>query len=165
MSKIIFLDIDGVLNCNKTMRFLPGNYLFVDARKVLRLRDIVERTGAQIVLSSTWRYGASANSLWSDKIAYCELIKEFKRLRCPLWIDCTPIIPVVNREKEIQAWLEKHPEVTDYVILDDYWQELMEEIQHLVICNEVTGLTKKEAERAVAMLNNEKYVVEDKDDE
>jgi hypothetical protein len=161
MSKIIFLDVDGVLNCWSTTRVLPGNYLFVDTRKVLRLRDIVERTGAQIVLSSTWRCTESV----SDKMAYSRLVEEFKRLRCPLWIDCTPIIPVVNREKEIQAWLSQHPEVTDYVILDDYWQELMEEIEHLVICDEATGLTKKEAERAVAMLNNEKYVVEDEDDE
>ena len=161
MSKIIFLDVDGVLNCWSTTRFLPGRYLFVDARKVLRLRDIVERTVAQIVLSSTWRCIERP----SDKMAYNRLVEEFKRLRCPLWIDCTPIIPVVNREKEIQAWLAQHPEVENYVILDDYWQELMEEIEHLVICDEAIGLTKKEAARAIAMLNTEKYVVEDEDNE
>lgn len=154
MSKIIFLDIDGVLNCWSTTRFLFNHCLFVDTRKVLRLRDIVERTNAQIVLSSSWRCTESA----SDKRAYHQLMEEFKRLRCPLWIDVTPIIPVVNREKEIQAWLEKHPEVTNYVILDDYWQELMEEIEHLVICDEAIGLTKKEAERAIAMLNNEEEI-------
>lgn len=155
MSKVIFLDIDGVLNCNKTVRMLDNTYMFVDARKILRLRNIIERTGAKLVLSSSWRYGAGKYSLPHDAMAYLKLREEFRRLRCPLWEDMTPIIPVVNREVEIKAWLDEHPEVTNFVILDDYWQELMEYYKHLVICDEAVGLTKERAEEAIRILNEE----------
>ena len=152
MSKIIFLDIDGVLNCWNTTRFIE-HYYFVDTRKVLRLKDIVARTDAEIVLISSWRDGASKNASFTDKLLYEELVDEFRRLRCPLWVDMTPNIPVVNREVEIQTWLSQHPEVENYVILDDYWQELLSLKDHLVICDEARGLEKKEAELAINMLN------------
>jgi hypothetical protein len=51
--------------------------------------------------------------------------------------------------------LDEHPEVTNFVILDDYWQELMEYYKHLVICDETIGLTKERAEEAIRILNEE----------
>lgn len=153
--KIIFLDIDGVLNTYATRRFLvcsPGT-LFVDTRKVLRLRDIVERTGAELVLSSTWRYGADPNALYVEKYALRELIAEFKRVRCPLWVDMTPIIPRSKREREIYAWLLQHPEVDNFVILDDVWEELEFYKDRLVETSMFYGLTKERAELAIRMLN------------
>ena len=146
---------DGVLNTYATRRFLqcsPGT-LFVDTRKVLRLRDIVERTGAELVLSSTWRYGADPNSLYIEKYALRELVTEFKRVRCPLWVDMTPIIPRSKREREIYTWLLQHPEVENFVILDDVWEELEFYKDRLVQTSMFYGLTKERAELAVKMLN------------
>ena len=54
--KIIFLDIDGVVNCMYTKQRLRG-IIFVDPRKIQLVKDIVAATGARIVLTSTWRYG------------------------------------------------------------------------------------------------------------
>jgi HAD domain in Swiss Army Knife RNA repair proteins len=53
--KVIFLDIDGVLNCKKTPnpRRLP---YIVDRRLLSRFKRLIDRTGAKVVLSSTWRY-------------------------------------------------------------------------------------------------------------
>jgi hypothetical protein len=126
--------------------------LFVDTRKVLRLRDIIERTGAELVLSSTWRYGAEPNALYVEKYALRELIAEFKRVRCPLWVDMTPIIPRVNREKEIFAWLYTH-DVDNFVILDDVREELNWYKDRLVLTSMFDGLTKERAELAIRMLN------------
>lgn len=148
--KIVFVDVDGVLNTVFSERRIYG-YTFVDTRKVLRLRDIVERTGAQLVLSSTWRIADTP----INKICYDTLKAEFERLRCPLWIDCTPIIPYVNREMEITAWLDEHPEVTNFVILDDDYKGLMKYYDHLVICDEAVGLTKERAEEAIRILKEE----------
>ncbi|MGC2316150.1 MAG: HAD domain-containing protein, partial [Bradyrhizobium sp.] len=53
--KVIFLDIDGVLNCEKTPNPRKFPYI-VDAALLARLRQLLERTGASVVLSSTWRY-------------------------------------------------------------------------------------------------------------
>lgn len=153
-NKIIFTDVDGVLNCAKTTRRLKcWNCMpFVDARKVLRLRDIVERTGAQLVLSSSWRVGRHEKAMYLDRMALIELEQEFKRLRCPVWIDCTPLIPFEDREVEVQKWLSQHPEVDKFVILDDVWEEFPNMREHLVATTERDGLNKERAELVVKML-------------
>lgn len=54
--KVIFLDVDGVLNSRNTTRRTAGGYTFIGSRQVSRLRHIVRQTGAKVVLSSDWRY-------------------------------------------------------------------------------------------------------------
>jgi hypothetical protein len=54
--KVIFLDIDGVLNTTSTTEMFE-EYTFVEDEKVQLLKQLVTRTGAKIVLSSSWRYG------------------------------------------------------------------------------------------------------------
>ena len=150
--KVIFLDVDGVLNTNFTKRTLYDYYTFVDRRKVFRLRDIIERTGAQIVLSSSWR------EIYSpiDKFCLETLAAEFNQVRCPLWIDITPVIRGGQRWQEIVKWLVRHPEVTNYIVLDDVAEELKPLERHLVITNPNRGLDKERAELAISMLNKEK---------
>ena len=152
--KCIFVDVDGVLNTSKTMRRLDccNEFTFVDIRKVLRLRDIVERTGAKLVLSSTWRFGAMPNAFFLEKEALRELVAEFRRVRCPLWFDITPYLPRAKRWQEINAWLILHPEVEEFVILDDVGEELKPFNDKLVLTNMHDGLTKERAELAIQML-------------
>ena len=52
--KIIFLDIDGVLNCEDTPNPRKFPYV-VDSRLLELFRELVSATGAIVVLSSTWR--------------------------------------------------------------------------------------------------------------
>lgn len=54
--KIIFLDIDGVLNCKKTRSRTKNGYTFVDNSKLELVKKIMLVTGAKVVLSSDWRY-------------------------------------------------------------------------------------------------------------
>ena len=151
--KIIFTDVDGVLNTSRTQRRLcvSDTHMFVDTRKVLRLRDIVERTGAKLVLSSSWRLGAMPNSLCLDREALRELAAEFRRVRCPLWSDVTPYLPRAKRWQEINAWLMNH-DIDDFIILDDVGEELKPFTDKLVLTNMHDGLTKERAELAVKML-------------
>ena len=60
--KIIFLDIDGVLNAfndfdEMFLEFqLTGvKKVVIDINKVLRLKEIIDKTGAKIVLISSWK--------------------------------------------------------------------------------------------------------------
>jgi hypothetical protein len=50
-------------------------------------------------------------------------------------------------------WLEEHPEVTSYVILDDQstFRQLKE---HFVQINPKSGITNEDAERVITILNN-----------
>lgn len=152
--KCVFVDVDGVLNTWTSQRRLEccHDFPFVDARKVLRLREIVERTGAQIVLSSSWRTGDHPKAFWLEAEALRELRREFIRLRCPLWVDSTPIFERAKRQKEIYAWLSLHPEVDNFIILDDVGEELMWYWDRLVLTDPRVGLNKERAELAIRML-------------
>lgn len=151
--KIIFVDVDGVLNTTKSTRRLAccNEFTFVDTRKVLRLREIVERTGAQLVLSSTWRLGADPKAFYFEREALRELVAEFRRLRCPLWFDVTPDLPHAKRWQEINAWLLCH-DTDDFIILDDVGEELKPFEDKLVLTNMHEGLTKERMEQAIKML-------------
>ena len=149
----MLISANGVLNTNKTTRRLDccSEFTFVDARKVLRLRDIVERTGAKLVLSSTWRLGAMSGAFFLEREALRELVAEFHRLRCPLWFDVTPDLPHAKRWQEINAWLMNH-DTDDFIILDDVGEELKPFSDKLVLTDPREGLTKERAELAIQML-------------
>ena len=52
--KVIFLDVDGVLNCHST-KDKCGDYIGIDDKKVALLKEIVDATGAIIILVSSWK--------------------------------------------------------------------------------------------------------------
>ena len=52
--KVIFLDVDGVLN-TPSSESRCGEYIGIDDEKVEKLKKIVEKTKAEIVLISTWK--------------------------------------------------------------------------------------------------------------
>ena len=102
--KVIFLDIDGVLNCRKTAN--PRELPYIVDRKLLkRLKRLLERTGARIVLTSTWRYDPAG--LFSAK-----------HWGIP-FMDVIPDMPKQPRRREILAWLKAHPQVKRFAIIDD----------------------------------------------
>jgi hypothetical protein len=102
--KVVFLDIDGVLNTRHTPNPHKLPYV-VDKTLVRRLRRLLARTKAKAVLSSTWRYDPAG--LFSAR-----------RYGIP-FIGCTPDLPQRPRREEVRAWLKKHPRVTRYAVLDD----------------------------------------------
>jgi hypothetical protein len=72
--KVIFLDIDGVLNSNDwyvyrrdnvPMDSVSAQYPFYefDPRAIERLNRIIESTEAKIVVSSSWRHGETVESM------------------------------------------------------------------------------------------------------
>ena len=87
--KVIFLDIDGVLNTSKTFIDIYNEYqktghkrLEIDLFRLEFLKSIVDSTGAVIVLSSSWRfYGQMKNGQFiplNDKMAkFIELLKKY----------------------------------------------------------------------------------------
>ena len=53
--RIIFCDVDGVLNHKGCIDRSPGGFTGVVEEHILNLKRIVDETGAKIVLSSDWR--------------------------------------------------------------------------------------------------------------
>lgn len=134
--KIIFLDIDGVLNgynrwnllgwriVNK-INYKPlilfyrkvANPFSIHKVKVKRLAKIVHTTNAKVVMSSSWRYG------WWKK-PYEKQSNDQKKLTDLLnkynieIIDITPTF-LDSRGEEINSWLSSHNNITNFIILDD----------------------------------------------
>ncbi len=121
--KVIFLDIDGVLNSNDwyvyrrdnvAMDSVDAQYPFYefDPRAVKRLNRIIEQTGAKIVVSSSWRSGETVESLQKllDSVG---VVGEVIGLTPHLW--CNKPYPDkdgyrVPRGCEIDWWLDNYGE-------------------------------------------------------
>lgn len=145
--RIIFLDIDGVLNDRKTRSRSPGGFTFVDTPKIRRLKRIIDATDAEVVLSSDWRYDRDDPALNADFIA---LENRLAKHGIEFY-GFTPNIAWDKRGLEIQSWLDDHKGVTGFVILDDRG-DMEPNLTHLVQTKMRDGLTEELADKAIAIL-------------
>ena len=144
---VIFLDFDGVLN---TRRFRTVHSGMIDEKHMIFLRRIVETTGARVVLSTSWRIHWDVLPENRSETGW-----EIDRIFGKYGIEIVgKVSEGLDRAKEIQHWLDGHPNVERYVILDDSpfgWGELA---QHLVQTGGLQdGLDNRTAEMAIAVLN------------
>jgi len=163
--KICFTDIDGVLN-NRSCYF-PGNQhpkygRNPDPKCVAALNWLCEKTGAQIVVSSTWRIGGldlmreTINSHWGVNGPVIDVTPRLLDYRG----DITLSVP---RGREIQAWLDRRKQdyahcgghwgdVDRFVILDDD-SDMEHLLPHLVKTDFEHGLTMEKAADAAKVLD------------
>lgn len=141
--KVIFLDVDGVLNNNRTVRTTKNLYTFVGKRHIRNLKHIINATGAKVVLSSDWRYDRDDPKSNSD---FLELKHELLKYGIRFY-GFTPELPDAHRGAEIEQWLKEHTEVEDYVILDDR-TDMEPNKDHWVQTVMNRGLGTEEAEAA-----------------
>src|SRR3569832_633792 len=102
--KVLFTDIDGVLNCRKTPNPRKLPYI-VDKKLLARFNGLVRDVEVTVVLTTTWRYDPAG--LFSAR-----------RWGIPFQ-DVLPDMPGRPRRNEVLAWLTAHPDVTRYALLDD----------------------------------------------
>lgn len=113
--KLIFLDMDGVMNSDRD--FLPLGYHKtgqisthpVGLFHVQCLRHIIEETGAKIVISSTWRH--TFNEAQFEAI--------FKVFGCRA--EVIGMTPITNKHRgaQIDQWIQENNFTGKFVILDD----------------------------------------------
>lgn len=116
MAKIIFLDVDGVLNRCEGMwvKTLPQVHqrlpLVTEANIVSVLNHLVsQRDEIRIVVSSTWR------KICADYLEFEEKTGVDHRLIHEDWRTGN----FGDRADQVREWLYRHPEVTQYVVVDD----------------------------------------------
>lgn len=174
MRKIIFLDLDGVLNSEdyaseeilvegkETFRGYGGHFrekhiatldnVLWDPKCVSYLKRIVEASNAQIVISSTWRHYFS--------------VKKFKEMFALYgWTDAPVIDKTIELGKyindgtcrglEINEWLSRNTDVTSYVIIDDIPQFLTEQNCNFINTDFQTGLSEEDILRALIILKSD----------
>lgn len=162
MRKIIFLDIDGVLNSMDYFEQTKDckGYTEINPEKVKLLKEIVDRTGAEIVLSSTWRdLGKRKNE--PEHPMYTYLTDTLKEYSMEI-VDHTPYIGQ-DRPKEIKAWLDNQQDKDiRFVSLDDDFPKHKYDEAGIGDCLVRTsfyekdgGLRREHVEKAVRILNME----------
>lgn len=143
--KAIYLDIDGVLISFTFEHSLAkyntfARFTLFDQRACLRLLNIIEETGAEVILSSSWRL----------------LDKDMEHVRTQLAPYGIVIADRTGNEnaprgEQIAAHLARHPEITDYVVLDD--EDHMDAVRdHFVQTTFDEGLQDEHVQRAIEIL-------------
>lgn len=129
--KVIFLDVDGVLNSNDYIEYTSKNNVKgileeIDPKKIDMLKQVLNITVAKIVVSSSWRN-----------------IRKFEKLRELFFLygirldEKTPLIGN-NRGLEIKQYLKEHANIEQYIILDDEVFDSFDEglINNLILTKE-----------------------------
>lgn len=118
--KVIFLDIDGVLVTRNSIIYQYLNFpddtdIRFSKKAVKNLNKLIRLTKAKIVISSTWRLFHSLEDLKN-------IIKKqgiSGEIISTTSVEKATIEEGIPRGQKISDWLEQHPEVEQYVIIDD----------------------------------------------
>lgn len=162
MRKIIFLDIDGVLNpkwwdSDKQ----SDNYgCLFDAKAVANLSKIVEETEAEIVISSSWKDMGlvELQNMWRDRNLpgkIVDITPDYMSDELLLKEDSSNMDYLYERGSEIQGWLLLHgDDIRRYVIIDDMDDILPEQLSYFVQTDPEMGITNDDVKKVVRLLNN-----------
>lgn len=165
MNKVIFLDIDGVLNSTKSCEFYHKKYggngyggffnedeeptlenVLWDGECVGWFDKIVKETGASVVISSTWRK-------YYDLFAFHSMFKLYNVFDLDI-VGKTKqklFVGKNGRGKEIQDFIDENG-VKNYVILDDDSNMLESQMSNFVNVDCDLGLTEEDYLKAVGIL-------------
>ena len=171
MKKVIFLDVDGVLNSSRTLY----EDISLEDYLISNLKELVDKTGAKIILSSSWRLSTEAVATLMDRLdkfglaisgMTCDGVDldwlekyEFDATKKYLdtkfdWDENRQIKITHDRGAEIFKWLHDHDDCA-YVILDDEIEDIKPYFSESVIVKTSykTGLTKEDVKKAIQILN------------
>lgn len=157
--KVLFLDLDGVVNDDDWQRATTKRYpglvvwseeigrAMIDPERLARVQAICDATGASIVIVSSWRRWASADVLSG--------ILQTQGLKAPV-IDAVGGVKFSGetRASATKEWLARHRDVTAYVIVDDnglQWERFRDLCAHLVSPRD--GIEDEEVVRAIEILS------------
>ena len=155
--KVIFLDVDGVLNSEHSHSIDKNDNWMeneVSDNHIQWLKKIVDETGAKIVLSSSWRHyhpKATGSNTITDPL-FKVLDRKLREAGLEI-IDITPDLRGKMRGLEIDAWLNSNAEVDKYVIIDDDIDFTDLQKPYFVNTTFKYGLTEVLAIKAINILN------------
>lgn len=147
IKKVLFLDIDGVLNNGQWASGMHEQGVDVykehllEERALALLQRIIYGSGTDIVVTSSWRH---------DAAAYQKLLEQLSRYR--MKPHSTLQGPGTDRGQEIHQWLSEHPGIEAFVILDDD-DDVGEYREQLIKTNPDRGLTSRDVSRCLHLLN------------
>ncbi len=160
--KVIFLDIDGVLNSRAYDRKRDwNNQTDIDETRLPFLKEIVNATGAEIILSSTWRehWDKASEKCGEDGVYLNEI---FAKHGLEIHGKTPDLGTGFDRPDEIKAWLNSAKEnIESFVIIDDYryaWGDISDNLVR-TNPNSGLGLEAEHLQKAIEILcPNDKFI-------
>ena len=166
--KVIFLDIDGVLNytqwyvSDRNPGNINGQEGDIDPLCIERVLRICKETGAKVVISSDWRISWEGTLMRLERMG---LTRDIVIDKTPelIWTRMSMHDYMLSEEdedyefsrgREVDLWLEAHPECTNFVIIDDRMDFTDEQEPHFVKVNPMCGLTDDNVDIAIMILNH-----------
>lgn len=140
--KVLFLDIDGVVNSEESFKNGSGGNTDIDPYMAFLVGKIQLETDCKVVLSSSWRHHPDGIKMVEDRVVKI--------------IDKTPFSRSKERDKrgyEIQDWLDAHPEVSRYAIIDDSGDMLEEQMENFFQTTWQKGITEEIMQKIIIHLN------------
>lgn len=162
---IIFLDIDGVLNCEIFYKERGERKMNIEhqqnnicTKRVGWLNKLCEETKAKVVISSTWRHSG---------LDYCKDVLQKSGATFEI-IDITPDLRFRGsvRGCEIQLWIETNIEKLDgvkfydyktYAIIDDDSDMLLRQRNNFFQTDTYSGLTPNTCYRISRFFGGERF--------
>ncbi len=146
--KVLFLDLDGVCNSQTYFIATVGERTFenlasqLDPVAVALLNGVVDRTGCEVVISSTWRLIHTLGEIYRALHT-----KGYKHRLYGV----TPNSSSGYRGKEILAWLSDNPECETYAVVDDS-SDMTGVRDRFVQTTWMNGLQQEHVEKLVELL-------------
>lgn len=156
--KVIFLDVDGVLNSqswfkkhhhDKGLSLEEWRINQIDPKAAKLVKEIVDKTGAKIVLSSSWRGHKAVNSALFKGFGL-EIMDETPR---GIRVTYGEETLYTFRGLEIYYYLDHHPEIKEYVIIDDDTDMLYYQREHFIHTFSSEGIKPEHVAEAINILN------------
>ena len=154
--KIVFLDIDGVLNFGGCTERAPSGCIGILDDKLILLKRIIDETNAKIVLVSTWKFGWEKDNK-NDMVLDCVYMAE-KFAQHGLYIYDKTYDRGFNRGQGITEYLFNTEDVVEsWIVIDDEVFVDYEEngvMDRLIkTCFGNDGLLEHHVEEAIKKLN------------
>jgi len=167
--KVIFLDFDGVLNHRGYLLSLRdrdrvGGDDDINPDAVAKLNRLIQFTGAQVVVSSSWRHGRDIESL--QELLESRGFAGKVISKTPMWLEPEEIDQIDKgyrakfgdsgeRGHEIRAWLANNSGVESFIVFDDNGD--MATVHDRFIQTDFdSGLQDHHVDKAIKMLNGDK---------
>jgi len=151
--KIIFLDFDGVISTyEKKWR--------IDMKKLELLKEIVDKTDAKIVVTSSWKRGFTEVDDFIKSFYTNPRNKDLNNATIFDWF-ANSIYDITGHNSSwrgdgIQIWIDKHnEEIESYVILDDDSDFRDNQLFNFVQTDTYEGITSREVKLCIKILNGE----------
>lgn len=152
--KYIFLDFDGVITT-------PDSGFRLHPEKCALVQEIIDRTGAEIIVTSSWRRSHTVES-FKEKLSrpdkrYIPFVVSWIDRIAGLTVEAMSVTPGIHipRGTEIMHYMDNYiQDQFSYVILDDDADMLLCQSDNFIHINPRTGLTMEDVDKAVEILNN-----------